>query len=1077
MTSATWSKIRRTFRWCRISFLFLVLLVAATFVWLNTMGLPSFVQERMMEALARQNLRVDAGNIRLEGYHRVLLEDVRLRTTATNAPELRIRSAEIKLNRRAMRHLSVEVDGLIIRNGSLAIPLSSQGQIRPPLVLTNLSAELTFHEDDRWELSTFQSMWRGMKFEASLILSNVSALGDMSLAQTGGGGAVVGNWQSSVQEVIEAMEQVEFEQPPKVRIQIFADAKNQAAQRASMRVAGADMHSTWGTLGRTLVIFHFEPTIPATSYVGSVTLRSDHLHTQWAEADYLEATVSAHYPILTNIASFHTDWDIKAKEIRSRGIQARRPAGSVHIIQTSPNEASFQSTFDIRAASVVTPWINSENPFLELGLTHSYPLARLTSFLASSLPSTNAPKVAVKGFHLPNPLEFWLLSETWKGTWKGRLGRSVADFGSFDSLQLGGEMQPSTEARPVAERGSMMQWLGEMDILSSGRLVHFNKGNLNLPEMLVRFHWKAPWLDVDRLEARLEHGLWTNQVRFNPDSRKLEGSGKLVAPPIWLAGLLTTNLPPWVSHVQLADDPVVSLRLSVTLPPNDAAPEVWREVIRSNLVLEAETTLTNLALDEVKFPQVELKAGLSAGVVHLRRLGVLTTEGRLDASGWIDPARESFQAEVESRFNPRILRPIFPSLDGLFEFVKLEDPPHLNLNAHGVYSDLDSVEGHGTVKLGALTLRGEGFSDVDTVFGVTNRLVYFTNVLAHYVPPGGSTQMLKSPFLLLDLPNMSLWITNGYSTYDPYAFTRIIGPRTAAAITPYQFFKTPTVYLHGRAPLDEKVKADLYFDVTGGPFRYWRFNADQVKGLMHWEGDHLTVTNLVADMYGGRLDWSGDFDFLPGGEADYSFKSEVGNINLGLALGDVLQGTNQIEGVLNGVYYLKSANSRSIETWKGEGVVDMRDGYLWSIPVFGAFSGFLDSISPGVGKSRLKSGTASFSIDQATVSTRDMELRAPAFRLKYNGKVHFDSSLDARAEMEFFRDAWLVGRLFSTALWPLSKVFETKVTGTLQAPVTEAMHIPKIIMAPFHPFQTLRDLFPKAFNEGPTNSVPEGIQQ
>ena len=1078
MPSTHWSKFRRTFRWCRIAALLLVLLVVTALLWLNTMGLPTALQDRLMAALARQNLVVDAGRIRLEGYHRILLEDVRLRTTATNAPELRIRTAEIKLNRKALRHLTVDVDGLNIRNGSLAIPLSSNGEIRTPLILTNLSAELTFHRDDRWELSRLRSVWHGMEFELSMTLTNASALNALSLSSaTKATNAAPSTWQKSVQDAVDVMEQIEFDHPPRIKLLILGDAKNEAALRGNLRVQSSNLRSSWGSLGPTWLRFNFEPSKPATSYVVGVSIRTDSLRTPWTEADNLEATASAQYPILTNLATFQTRWEVKAKEIRAGGVQIKRPFGRIDIGQLRPNEASFQSGLNINAASVVTPWMNSDEPSVELGLKHSYPLGTLTTFLASSIHGTNASQAPRAGLHLPNPLTFWLLSETWEGTWKGQLGRSITDFGKFNSLQLGGRMQPSSGARPVTQRGNMMEWLADMDILSTGRLLRFTKGNLDLPEMLVGFHWKSPWLDVDRLDAQLEHGVWTNQVRFNQSTRRLEGAGKLVAPPIWLAGILTTNLPSWVSRVKLSEYPAVDLRVAMNIPPIDAAPGIWGNSIRSNLLFEAETTLTNLGVDEVIFPKVEIKAGLREGVAHLEKLGFITSEGHLEASGWVNPESKQFQTKVNSEFNPRVLQPLFQDLAGLFEYVQMADIPKLQVTAHGRYDNISSIEGHGSAELGAFTLRGEGFSDATTIFGITNRLVYFTNVLAHYFPPGGSTQMLKSPLLVLDLPNMALWITNGFSTYDPYAFTRIIGPKTTEAIMPYQFGKLPAVHVHGKAPLDDRVKADLHFDLTGGPFKYWRFNANQVSGQMHWVGDHLNVTNLIAQMYDGTLNWTGDFDFLPGGEAAYSFKSTVTNINLSLALADILTGTNQIEGVLNGSFNLESANSRSIETWKGAGMAEMSDGFLWSIPIFGAFSGFLDSITPGLGKSRLKSGTATFVVQDQAVSTHDMELRAPAFRLKYNGKVGFDSALDARAEMEFFRDTWIVGRLFSTALWPLSKAFETKVSGTLQQPVTEAMHIPKIIMAPFRPFQTLRELFPKAFSEGSTNNAAESIQK
>jgi hypothetical protein len=49
----------------------------------------------------------------------------------------------------------------------------------------------------------------------------------------------------------------------------------------------------------------------------------------------------------------------------------------------------------------------------------------------------------------------------------------------------------------------------------------------------------------------------------------------------------------------------------------------------------------------------------------------------------------------------------------------------------------------------------------------------------------------------------------------------------------------------------------------------------------------------------------------------------------------------------------------------------------------------------------------------------------------------------------------------STLLWPLAKAFESKVTGNLAAPKSELAHIPKAMLFPLRPIQTLKELFPK----------------
>ena len=102
-------------------------------------------------------------------------------------------------------------------------------------------------------------------------------------------------------------------------------------------------------------------------------------------------------------------------------------------------------------------------------------------------------------------------------------------------------------------------------------------------------------------------------------------------------------------------------------------------------------------------------------------------------------------------------------------------------------------------------------------------------------------------------------------------------------------------------------------------------------------------------------------------------------------------------------------------------------------------------------------------------------MRAPAMRLQYDGQVTLDGRVDARVEAELLRDTWLIGRVVSLALWPVTKMLEYKITGTLEDPKAEPLYIPKLFLMPLTPFQTLEGLFsiePKHTNAPPVFKEP-----
>jgi hypothetical protein len=73
---------------------------------------------------------------------------------------------------------------------------------------------------------------------------------------------------------------------------------------------------------------------------------------------------------------------------------------------------------------------------------------------------------------------------------------------------------------------------------------------------------------------------------------------------------------------------------------------------------------------------------------------------------------------------------------------------------------------------------------------------------------------------------------------------------------------------------------------------------------------------------------------------------------------------------------------------------------------------------------------------------------------------------------------WGLGPVISTVFWPVSKMFEYKVTGSIDQPKTEPLFlIPKLMLLPFHPIQSLKDFMPAKPGYSPmTNAPPAGAQ-
>ena len=401
--------------------------------------------------------------------------------------------------------------------------------------------------------------------------------------------------------------------------------------------------------------------------------------------------------------------------------------------------------------------------------------------------------------------------------------------------------------------------------------------------------------------------------------------------------------------------------------------------------------------------------------------------------------------------------------------MKFVQPPHLTAEAWGNWDDPSRLGVKATLAGTNFFVKEQAFTDLRANLLITNSLIHISDVMLHR-----GKEEARAPYLQINLTNGTMFVTNIISTMDPYIAMSLVGEDAYKAIDPYRFAEVPTVRVNGIVPLRHWSKADLRFEVAGNDFSFWRFRMPHLVGDVHWKADHISFSNVVANFYGGKATWSGYFIIdHTDDSANYSFTASTTNSELKYLVNDLTGKTNHVEGLLDGELVITSPNSANDRSWNGYGQATIRDGFLWNVPVFGIFSPVLDGIAPGLGSSRVSSGGGTFTITNSVVYTRDMQVKAPAFRLSYKGEVDLDEKLDAAVEAQIFRDAWVVGKLFSIALWPVSKAFEAKVTGTVDAPKTDLRFVPKFLLAPFRALNALGD-GKNENNESPAVSGPNG---
>jgi hypothetical protein len=266
------------------------------------------------------------------------------------------------------------------------------------------------------------------------------------------------------------------------------------------------------------------------------------------------------------------------------------------------------------------------------------------------------------------------------------------------------------------------------------------------------------------------------------------------------------------------------------------------------------------------------------------------------------------------------------------------------------------------------TIRGETVSSVESDFRYTNRCIEFFKPRLQT-----GAQKMMADGVTVDFNSWRIYFTNGFGTADPRAVARAIGVKAGEVMDPYRFGVPCPAQVNGYAPLRGLEDADLWFEGGGAPFEWLRLKTPRITGRIHWLGETLILTNLTAAAYGGEANGFAHFDFHPKQGTDFEFIANVRNADLHLLATDLSSPTNHLEGILSGRFVMTSANSASWRTWNGYGQVNLHDGLIWDVPVFGILSPVLNSIIPGLGSSRATDAVSQFGMTNGVIFSEQGE--------------------------------------------------------------------------------------------------------
>ena len=994
-----WRRCRLYFRRFRMAVWLLVLLGLGGLIYLNQVGLPSFIKKPILEKLRSRGLDLQFSRLRWRWIEGIVAEQVRFGGfDSESGPRLNAREVQVQLDRAALARFQFQVTGLRLRDGRLVWPVPDTNAPPRQLVVEKLRTDLRLLPDDQWQLEAFTAAFAGTTIQLSGMITNASAIPEWPIFRTSESTAA-GQGPRRLRRLADLLETVQFDGSPELKLDVRGDARDLRSflVRLSLRAEGAQ--TRWGALRQSRLT---SVLLPASNQVSEaeVRLEAAAAETRWGAA--------------TNL---HLHLGLKAAESETNLVRG---------------------TLSLTAADGWTPWAAGAKPCLSANWVHA---------LTNPVPLSGAASLQVEQ-----------LSSRW------------ASAGAFSIVA---DFRRDLEAGRTAPDPAWAWWtnLQPYQLSWHGHAENLQAQDLAANRLDLAGHWQAPSLVVSNVSLQAYDAGLQATGRLDVASRDLDLRVTTDLDPTRVAPLLPPGAARWLSQFTWRRAPRAEAQIALVLPPWTEGQPDWAAEVQPTLRLNGRFALDQ----EASYRGLSVLAAQSHFSYsnlcwHLPDLRITRPEGVLEAEHRANDRTKDFYWRIRSQFDPLALDPLLnDDQRRALALVELSQPPGITAEIWGRAHQPERTGFRGRVLLTNFSFRGESASRLETVVQYTNQVLEFIQPVVER-----GTQTARADGLRADFNLQRVFLTNGFSTFEPMVIARAIGRHVARAIEPYQFRAPPTARVHGVIPMHGEEGADLRFQIAGEDFHWWRFNVARIEGSVHWTNHQVHLADVQTHFYDGAAAGFANFDFRPGEPTRFEFVVAVTNALLERLMADLSSATNHLEGRLSGALTVTDGHSESWRSVNGYGHVALTNGLIWDIPIFGILTPVLNSISPGLGHSRASEGTCTFVITNGVIRTDNLEIRSPALRLQYRGTVDLAQQVEARVEAEPLRDLWVVGPLVSTVFWPVTKLFEYRVHGTLGEPRSEPVYLlPKLMLLPLRPLRTIKGWFqdnPRTpANGGPPN--------
>jgi len=591
--------------------------------------------------------------------------------------------------------------------------------------------------------------------------------------------------------------------------------------------------------------------------------------------------------------------------------------------------------------------------------------------------------------------------------WQKRLSilqRMVAELQKFSSPRSPPSLQ-------IKFSGDLAQ-IEDAHVEATLRGEELARGDYHMRDLFIDAEWRDQTLNIGQCEWKDSAGSFVGRASW---SRQRGEADFQVRSTLDLKTFLDAfGAGDRLTDVTFVSSPLIELT---------GGADLGQQHPRARLKIIGRASVSQLTYKAVPFSDCALEFSWDGERTLLHDIRLRQDSGALRAE--ILDAPNDFRLNVDSNISPVILRALVsPELNEFLGEWEFPRAPALHLAIRGQDRHPESWHGDGTISTGRTRFRGVWMNSVSAKIHFGDGAVSYDNLrIARDEGVGTGT-------FTYDFAKHEVRVANIKSSLRPTDAIFWIDPTLWKTVAPYRFRQPPSITANGvyqfrggkNTRLDIAVDAPTGMDYT---FLGKTLPFDRVSGKLLFTTDRLQIVDLRGALFSGNLRGSADIS-LAHNDPRYHARLAVNGVNFP-HLTDLYYNYKTAQGELSGTYDFKGFGTDT-RKMNGSGEVEVTNGDVFAIPIFGPLSGILSYVLPGTaGYSIAHQAGASFAIKDGIIHTEDFDVAGKLFSILGRGDIHF---LDDKLDFEVRINPKGPG----VVLAPVYKLFEYKGEGSLSKP-------------------------------------------